>query len=116
MATRNADRAVLTFAVGFFLFFVATPKRQMRGFDFRRGRNASRLKPPATFAILASSRARYPSGKGEVCKTFIRGFDSHPRLQRFFDSVFLLIPAGKFHIEGTRILTANTCYERAPSW
>ena len=25
--------------------------------------------------------ARYPSGKGEVCKTFIRGFDSHPRLQ-----------------------------------
>ncbi len=28
-------------------------------------------------------RARYPSGKGEVCKTFIRGFDSHPRLQVF---------------------------------
>src|SRR5271167_189930 len=27
--------------------------------------------------------ARYPSGKGEVCKTFMRGFDSHPRLQRF---------------------------------
>ena len=26
-------------------------------------------------------RARYPSGKGEVCKTFTRGFDSHPRLQ-----------------------------------
>ena len=25
--------------------------------------------------------ARYPSGKGEVCKTFMRGFDSHPRLQ-----------------------------------
>ena len=25
--------------------------------------------------------ARYPSGKGEVCKTFTRGFDSHPRLQ-----------------------------------
>jgi hypothetical protein len=33
--------------------------------------------------------ARYPSGKGEVCKTFMRGFDSHPRLQipyRFFQS------------------------------
>ena len=27
--------------------------------------------------------ARYPSGKGEVCKTFMRGFDSHPRLQSF---------------------------------
>ena len=27
--------------------------------------------------------ARYPSGKGEVCKTFMRGFDSHPRLQHF---------------------------------
>jgi hypothetical protein len=25
-------------------------------------------------------RARYPSGKGEVCKTFTREFDSHPRL------------------------------------
>jgi hypothetical protein len=28
-------------------------------------------------------KARYPSGKGEVCKTFIREFDSHPRLQDF---------------------------------
>ena len=26
-------------------------------------------------------RARYPSGKGEVCKTFMRRFDSDPRLQ-----------------------------------
>ena len=26
-------------------------------------------------------KARYPSGKGEVCKTFIRRFDSDPRLQ-----------------------------------
>ena len=25
-------------------------------------------------------QARYPSGKGEVCKTFMREFDSHPRL------------------------------------
>ncbi len=29
------------------------------------------------------TRARYPSGKGEVCKTFIRRFDSDPRLQLF---------------------------------
>ena len=27
--------------------------------------------------------ARYPSGKGEVCKTFMRRFDSDPRLQSF---------------------------------
>ena len=27
--------------------------------------------------------ARYPSGKGEVCKTFMRRFDSDPRLQTF---------------------------------
>src|SRR5579872_6234636 len=37
---------------------------------------------PPSLAILRVW-ARYPSGKGEVCKTFIRGFDSHPRLQRF---------------------------------
>ena len=30
-----------------------------------------------------SIRARYPSGKGEVCKTFMRRFDSDPRLQSF---------------------------------
>ena len=40
------------------------------------------LKHPPTFAILCLW-ARYPSGKGEVCKTFTRGFDSHPRLQPF---------------------------------
>ena len=38
------------------------------------------LKRSLRFAIL-DAPARYPSGKGEVCKTFIRGFDSHPRLQ-----------------------------------
>src|SRR5580700_2253811 len=27
------------------------------------------------------AEARYPSGKGEVCKTFMRRFDSDPRLQ-----------------------------------
>ena len=29
------------------------------------------------------SQARYPSGKGEVCKTFMRRFDPDPRLQSF---------------------------------
>jgi hypothetical protein len=28
-----------------------------------------------------SPEARYPSGKGEVCKTFMRRFDPDPRLQ-----------------------------------
>jgi len=29
------------------------------------------------------AKARYPSGKGEVCKTFMRRFDPGPRLQIF---------------------------------
>jgi hypothetical protein len=29
------------------------------------------------------AKARYPSGKGEVCKTFMRRFDPDPRLQLF---------------------------------
>ena len=29
--------------------------------------------------------ARYPSGKGEVCKTFMRRFDPDPRLHNFVD-------------------------------
>ena len=36
----------------------------------------SKLQPAAT-------EARYPSGKGEVCKTFMRRFDSDPRLHHF---------------------------------
>ncbi len=31
----------------------------------------------------SSSGARYPSGKGEVCKTFMRRFDPDPRLHYF---------------------------------
>src|SRR5262249_45142687 len=33
------------------------------------------------------SGARYPSGKGEVCKTFMRRFDSDPRLHSFNPTV-----------------------------
>ena len=33
------------------------------------------------FMLHISCRARYPSGKGEVCKTFMRRFDPGPRLQ-----------------------------------
>jgi Thioredoxin like C-terminal domain len=31
------------------------------------------------------AKARYPSGKGEVCKTFMRRFDPGPRLQYFYN-------------------------------
>ena len=33
------------------------------------------------FGAVLVPRARYPSGKGEVCKTFMRRFDPDPRLQ-----------------------------------
>ena len=33
--------------------------------------------------LFARAGARYPSGKGEVCKTFMRRFDSDPRLHHF---------------------------------
>ena len=33
----------------------------------------------------ALPKARYPSGKGEVCKTFMRRFDPGPRLQYFLN-------------------------------
>src|ERR1700744_5828791 len=32
---------------------------------------------------VSPAEARYPSGKGEVCKTFMRRFDPDPRLQIF---------------------------------
>ena len=32
-------------------------------------------------SVWAVKEARYPSGKGEVCKTFMRRFDPGPRLQ-----------------------------------
>ena len=33
------------------------------------------------FRFHLAHQARYPSGKGEVCKTFMRRFDPDPRLQ-----------------------------------
>ena len=49
------------------------------------------LKRRRSFAILCFPGARYPSGKGEVCKTFIRGFDSHPRLHHIVMKISQLI-------------------------
>ncbi len=36
---------------------------------------------PAGGIRQSPPEARYPSGKGEVCKTFMRRFDPDPRLQ-----------------------------------
>ena len=46
--------------------------------------SADGLFPAGT--LTYGTGARYPSGKGEVCKTFMRRFDSDPRLQPFIAS------------------------------
>ena len=35
--------------------------------------------------VNSPPEARYPSGKGEVCKTFMRRFDPDPRLQNLLN-------------------------------
>ena len=59
-----------------------------------------RRSPAASEASLSGDKARYPSGKGEVCKTFIRRFDSDPRLQN--------LTLSKPHNSGLFIM----CYQR----
>ena len=51
----------------------------MGSFSFERQVRWTFLRLKASLKL--TTKARYPSGKGEVCKTFIREFDSHPRLQ-----------------------------------
>jgi hypothetical protein len=41
----------------------------------------SSLHEPGVRESAGPPEARYPSGKGEVCKTFMRRFDPDPRLQ-----------------------------------
>ncbi len=41
----------------------------------------SRSKNSLSETTECNTGARYPSGKGEVCKTFMRRFDPDPRLQ-----------------------------------
>ena len=45
----------------------------------------------AGFNSIAHPEARYPSGKGEVCKTFMRRFDPDPRLQHLLSDLERLI-------------------------
>jgi hypothetical protein len=52
------------------------------------------------FTFHLAHQARYPSGKGEVCKTFMRRFDPDPRLQSFQlfshrDGVMVFVPCGE---------------------
>ena len=55
------------------------------------------LAPARVYALRASVReARYPSGKGEVCKTFMRRFDSDPRLQKKLPRVTLARRSASF--------------------
>jgi SAM-dependent methyltransferase len=49
----------------------------------RQCEQSARVKRLAAEPSNKCFTARYPSGKGEVCKTFMRGFDSHPRLHSF---------------------------------
>ena len=39
------------------------------------------LPEDVVWGLFFVPKARYPSGKGEVCKTFMRRFDPDPRLQ-----------------------------------
>lgn len=41
---------------------------------------------PLDILVQRTFGARYPSGKGEVCKTFMRRFDSGPRLHSSLQS------------------------------
>jgi hypothetical protein len=47
--------------------------------------------------------ARYPSGKGEVCKTFMRRFDSDPRLQTTSESPKTSNPQSSVRNPGARL-------------
>jgi hypothetical protein len=58
------------------------PKKNLQSV-FAAARNRVALTGVGELRYTNGVEARYPSGKGEVCKTFMRGFDSHPRLQRF---------------------------------
>jgi hypothetical protein len=51
-----------------------------------------------------STAARYPSGKGEVCKTFIRRFDSDPRLHFISPPHFLQVASGCHIIRSWKFL------------
>jgi hypothetical protein len=61
-----------------------------------------------------SIEARYPSGKGEVCKTFMRGFDSHPRLQFFLLRFVQERPRAALGISPADSGPATACFSGEP--
>jgi hypothetical protein len=70
----------------------STPVSRSRFFGPQRAFRADGLFPAGTLTYGAG--ARYPSGKGEVCKTFMRRFDSDPRLQSLSCSCLLGLQLG----------------------
>ena len=63
------------------------------------------------------TEARYPSGKGEVCKTFIRGFDSHPRLQVSsfaFSQLATSVSPRNFRVPFPRLDTLSFSHQAEP--
>src|SRR5258708_21167672 len=61
----------------------STPVSRSISFRFCRPRQREGLCSQGQARRQLSIQPRYPSGKGEVCKTFIRRFDSDPRLHSF---------------------------------
>jgi hypothetical protein len=61
----------------------STPVSRSISFRFCRPRQREGLCSQGQARRQLSIKARYPSGKGEVCKTFMRRFDSDPRLHSF---------------------------------
>jgi hypothetical protein len=58
----------------------SNPVSRSRKFAFRVLPKGRRSWTFSASGATLDFRARYPSGKGEVCKTFMRRFDSDPRL------------------------------------
>src|SRR5665213_1136479 len=59
----------------------------------------------AAIIRIAHLEARYPSGKGEVCKTFMRRFDPDPRLQNLQQKA---LPPEGFFGDGSRSYSARS--------
>ena len=65
--------------------------------------------------VNSPPEARYPSGKGEVCKTFMRRFDPDPRLQNFLLSNQWKQNTRKFHGKTIHVLFPEIALEAGQS-
>ena len=63
------------------------------------------------------AKARYPSGKGEVCKTFMRRFDPGPRLQSFLRHQVKKTSDRRFEVEDKPLAASHrTGYYPSRVW